>query len=196
MCRNFNARLHCGWHKETRGPMMPPPSSAEDLQSWSQPLNSNPETMADVSYSDGFARQIVVGLSRFPELSVFMPNSSLGNSLRSDFVPAEAMPQVDFILAGNIAAAADVLKVKVTLLHAQSGRVIWAEALDSDVATQSVLDARDQIADRIVRTLMERITANSDVGEYLARQSHMFRKLDPFQSLSTFTEARSVSHCA
>jgi TolB-like protein len=134
----------------------------------------------DVSYSDGFARQIVVGLSRFPELSVFMPNSSAGNCLRSDVVPAEAGPQVDFILAGNIAAVADVLKVKVTLLHAQSGRVIWAETLDSDVATQSVLDARDQIADRIVRTLMERITANSDIGEYLAHHLTCFESLTHF----------------
>ena len=134
----------------------------------------------DVSCSDGFARQIVVGLSRFPEFSIFMPNSSLGNSLPSDFVPAEAMPQVDFILAGNIAVAADMLKVKVTLLHAQSGRVIWAETLDSEVATQSVLDARDQIADRIVRTLMERITANSDVGDYLARNITCFESLTHF----------------
>ncbi len=132
----------------------------------------------DVSYSDGFVRQIVVGLSRFPELSVFMPNTSLG--LRSDVAPVEAGPQVDFILSGNIAAIADVLKVKVTLLHAQSGRVIWAETLDSDVATQSVLDARDQIADRIVRTLMERITTNSDIGEYLAHNLTCFESLIHF----------------
>ena len=129
----------------------------------------------EVNFSDGFGRQIVVGLSRFPELTVFMPSP-----MHSDRAPAGAMPQVDFVLAGNIVAASDVLKVKVTLLHAQSGRVIWAETLNADIATDGIFDARDQIADRIVRTLSERITADCDVGEYLAHNLACFESLTHF----------------
>ena len=139
-------------------------------------LNNHPE----VNYSDGFARQIVIGLSRFPEFAVFMPSPIPGYCSQLDRVPTEAMPQVDFVLSGNIIAASDVLKVKVTLLHAQSGRVIWAETLDGDIASQGVLDARDQVADSIVRTLSERITANCDVGECLERDLACFESLTHF----------------
>ena len=139
-------------------------------------LNNHPE----VNYSDGFARQIVIGLSRFPEFAVFMPSPIPGYCSQLDRAPTEAMPQVDFVLSGNIIAASDVLKVKVTLLHAQSGRVIWAETLDGDIASQGVLDARDQVADSIVRTLSERITANCDVGECLERDLACFESLTHF----------------
>lgn len=114
----------------------------------------------EVNYSDGFARQIVVGLSRIPQFSVFMPCpfSRLGNN--SDLrTRAETTPDVDLVLAGNAVIEPDKFRAKVTLQNARSGRIVWAETLEGDIATHCMLGARDEIAGRIVHALSERLIA-------------------------------------
>lgn len=119
---------------------------------------------SDVNYSDGLARQIVVGLSRIPELGVYMPSPLPGWNGHVERSAANAA-DIDLVLTGNTALRPHMLNVKATLLDGQSGRVLWAQTFASEVATQQgVLDARDDIADRIVRALSARFTGTAQAA--------------------------------
>jgi adenylate cyclase len=111
------------------------------------------EQPASAEYGDGFVRQLAVGLSRFPEFDVFTPQPIAGSH------PYAAQPGnspwADLILAGDTSASPDVFRVKVTLVHARSGRVVWGETFAQSIGDKGILEARDRIADRIVRVLAE-----------------------------------------
>lgn len=115
----------------------------------------------DVSFCDGLARQIVIALSRFPELTIFMPRPAIGLDSRNSLAPDAS--EFDFFLAGNVVAGEEVLKVKATLLDARTGRVVRAETFVGDTATNDLLDERDKIADNIARQLSVCITGNRDL---------------------------------
>lgn len=116
----------------------------------------------DVSFCDGLARQIVIALSRFPELTIFMPRPATGFDPHSGLVPSTS--EFDFFLAGNVVAGEEVLKVKTTLLDARTGRVVRAETFVGDTAAHDLLDERDRIADDIARQLSGCITVNRDLS--------------------------------
>lgn len=115
-------------------------------------------------YGDGFARHLAVGLSRFPELDVFTVPPVAGPNPHPDGSGNSA--GVDLILAGDTSAASDVFRVKATLIHVRSGRVVWGETFEDRIGDKGVLEARDRIADRIVRMLGEHGAAilNSSFG--------------------------------
>lgn len=58
-----------------------------------------------------------------------------------------------FILAGNAALARNAFRVAATLANARSGRVIWGERFEQEIPDQCVLEARELVANRIVRAL-------------------------------------------
>ena len=108
-----------------------------------------------LNYSDGFTRQILVGLSRFPELCVFGPTAVVGDNSKPSREPRRDSPQVDFVLSGSTAVFADVLNVKATLADARTGEVIWGQTFEHELRSRGILSARDNIADCIVRTLAQ-----------------------------------------
>ena len=108
-----------------------------------------------LNYSDGFTRQLLVGLSRFPELCVFGPTAVVGDSSKPSREPPRDSPGADFVLSGSTAVFADVLNVKAMLADAATGEVIWGQTFEHDLRRGSVLRARDSIADCIVRTLAQ-----------------------------------------
>ncbi len=116
----------------------------------------------DVNFCDGLARQIVIALSRFSELTVFMSRPNIELQLQAG--PAPCASEVDFFLAGNVAAGADVLKVKTTLLDARTGRVVRAETYAGDMQGNDLLDERDRIADDIARQLSVCFTASQEAA--------------------------------
>lgn len=102
-------------------------------------------------YGDGFVRHLAVGLSRFPEFDVFTAQPLAGSCPHAD--SPGSSPCIDLILVGDTSVAADVFRVKATLIHGRSGRVVWGETFEDRIGDKGVLETRDRIADRIVRTL-------------------------------------------
>src|SRR5262249_37028341 len=115
-------------------------------------------------YGDGFVRQLAVGLSRFPEFEVFTAQSAAGS--HPNTTRQENSPWADLILAGDTSATSDVFRVKATLIHGRSGRVVWGETFEQSIDDKGMLEARDRIADRIVRMVGEHGAAiiNSSFG--------------------------------
>jgi adenylate cyclase len=122
------------------------------------------ESPVQTGYVNGLARQVVVSLTRFPELSIFM---QVPQQTRSEGGTAERASPVDFILSGDTVTTPGMLKVRATLVHAQSGKVVWAQTLVGDTKTDNSLDATDNMADRIARALWESITSLDDLDRYL-----------------------------
>ena len=117
------------------------------------PFETEGDPSIFLNYNEGFTRQLLVGLSRFPELSVFGPGVVVGYN--SDVkLPVSAL-QVDVILSGSTAVFADVINVKATLVDARTGRLIWGQTLERELNASGVLSARDEIANCIVRTLAQ-----------------------------------------
>jgi adenylate cyclase len=108
-----------------------------------------------LNYSNGFTRQLLVGLSRFPELWVFGPTTVVGNNSKPSEEPQRDGPPFDFVLSGSTAVFDDVLNVKATLADAGTGKIIWGQTFEHELRPKGILSARDSIADCIVRTLAQ-----------------------------------------
>ena len=93
------------------------------------PFDAEGDRSIVVDYSDGFTRQLLVGLSRFPELCVFGPNAVVGDSSKPSREPPRDSPRADFVLSGSTAVFADVLNVKAMLADAATGEIIMGTDL-------------------------------------------------------------------
>ena len=114
-------------------------------------------------FGDGFARQLVVRLGRFPEIRIFVASPLLGDITR----PASAtlVPTVDSVLSGNIVASSEGWHMNVTLVGARDGQLLWADVYESHLTGEEGIREREEIADRIVAGLANRMMLlNRDVG--------------------------------
>ena len=132
---------------------------------WISAFNFESEIPGYLNYCDGLTRQIAIGLSRYPELAVFMP---IPRSWSDSAECPTAAPAADFVLTGDAVVASNVLKVKATLLHGSSGEVIWAETLVDETMTDGIFEVRDKIADRIACSLWARMMLIGDLRRYFA----------------------------
>jgi adenylate cyclase len=118
------------------------------------------------NYGNGFVRQLAVGLSRFPEFTVFVSQPPMGIGPLGDPQRTASSQGVDFVLSGVTTLDTDMLGVKATLVHAQSGRVVWGGTFEQNTSAKGLHDVRDRIADQIVRILAghERVIAGSAIS--------------------------------
>jgi adenylate cyclase len=107
------------------------------------------------NFNNGFARQLIVALSRFPEFFVFGPEAIVPRASALDHKSLPAPSEVEFILSGSIAVSGDHLNVKAMLVHPRTGMVLWGDAFNRDFRPGGILTARDEIANCIVRALAE-----------------------------------------
>lgn len=106
-------------------------------------------------FNRGFTDQIVVGLSRFAELSVFDPGViQLGQSSHAPY-QLQSDAKIDFVLSGSTSLFDGALNVKAVLALAATGRVVWARTFERKLHSGDVLQTRDDVANMIVRTLAE-----------------------------------------
>lgn len=108
-----------------------------------------------LNYSKGFTRQLLVGLSRFPELCVIGPTAVVEDNSKPSREPQQDSARTDFVLSGSTAVFADVLNVKAILVDAGTGRVIWGQTFEHELQPRGILRARDSVADCIVRALAQ-----------------------------------------
>jgi adenylate cyclase len=106
-------------------------------------------------FNHGFTDQIMVGLSKYPQLSVFGPGSTMRKAPRNGFEPASTDADFDFVVTGSTALFGGVVNVKVVLVEVGSDRVLWGQAFEEKLEPGKILGLRDELANGIVRALAE-----------------------------------------
>jgi adenylate cyclase len=106
-------------------------------------------------FSRGLTDQLLVGLSRFPEILVFGPGTLSARAELSNDGGEHNRPPPDFILSGSAALFGNVINVKAVLTDGRSDRVIWGRTFERTIRADSMLGARDEIANRIVSNLAQ-----------------------------------------
>ena len=105
-------------------------------------------------FNHGFADQIMVGLFRYPQLSVY-GSGAIARNGRTDASGPRLPADLDYIVTGSTALFAGVLNVTAVLVRADTGRVLWGRTFEEKLEPGLLLGIRDVIASTIVRELAE-----------------------------------------
>jgi adenylate cyclase len=107
-----------------------------------------------VHFNHGFTDQILVGLCRYPELSVFGAGPLSRNPQMAE-LDLDGDASVDFVLTGSTALFEGALDVKAVLLQARTGKVLWGQSFERRLEPGKMIGLRDEIANAIVRAVAE-----------------------------------------
>lgn len=103
-------------------------------------------------FADGITEDIITGLSRLRWLFVIARNSSFAYKDRSVDVRQIARELgVRYILEGSVRAAGGRIRVVGQLIDAGTGKHIWAEKYDRDIA--DIFAVQDEITDHVVAAI-------------------------------------------
>jgi adenylate cyclase len=86
-------------------------------------------------FADGIAEDVITALSRYPSLFVIARNSSFtykGHAVDVKQVGREL--RVRYVLEGSLRKAGNRIRVTAQLVEAESGKHVWAERYDRDLA--------------------------------------------------------------
>jgi adenylate cyclase len=119
------------------------------------PFDAEGDESIFLHFNRGFADQIVVGLSRFPEIEVFGSGAISWEQQTREGGRFQPDSGIDFVLSGSTALYGGVLNVKAVLAQARTGRVVWGQRFERELASGDILHIRDDIADAITRILAE-----------------------------------------
>jgi adenylate cyclase len=107
------------------------------------------------NFANGFTRQVISGLTRFTDIVVYGPETSLAFGTGSDLAQLRSMIDFDYVLSGGVMIAGDVVGVEALLTDARTGRYVWAESFSSSFDPSGIVALRDDIANRVVRSLAQ-----------------------------------------
>lgn len=113
-------------------------------------INLSPDQLSG-SFIEGLANEIIVGLTRFDELSV--ASSCTVRNINRTQNPTFKLPEqlgVRFILHGSAQRHNDLIRVTAELADMESGSNIWAERVESRINDEDFLSVQDEIAHRLV----------------------------------------------
>ncbi len=106
-------------------------------------------------FARGFARALVVGLTRFTDLFVLGPEAGVQPGPEADLARLRDTLQVDYLLTGATTLSARYLRVEALLVDVESGRTVWAESFERSLATGEIDRLRTEIAAQVVSTLAQ-----------------------------------------
>ena len=123
---------------------------------------------------DGIAEDIITGLARFKHLDVIARNSSF--LYRGDIDIKKAGEELDatYIVEGSLRRMGQRLRITGQLIDARVRKHLWADSYD--VSDVELFDVQDQVVQKIIATLVGRVTDAS------VRHA----KLKPPQSLAAY----------
>lgn len=117
------------------------------------------EEVADQSaypnFTHGFTRALIVALTRFNDLIVYGPETSLhyGQDLNFDRLRTDL--GIDFLVTGDTALSSDRFDVEVIMVDGRMGRSLWGENFSRDLTPANIINVRDEVANKIARTLAQ-----------------------------------------
>jgi adenylate cyclase len=98
--------------------------------------------------ADGIAEDVITALSHYPSLFVIARNSSFtykGRPVDVNTVGREL--GVRYILEGSLRKSGNRIRVTAQLVEAETGRHVWAERYDRDLA--DIFDVQDEITEAV-----------------------------------------------
>jgi TolB-like protein len=106
--------------------------------------------------ADGFAEDIVTGLSRFSYLRVISRSSTLRfTDAAFDVRAAGKELGARYVMEGSLRQAGTQLRVAVQLVDATTGAHLWAETYERHFSPESAFVIQDELAPRIVATIAD-----------------------------------------
>jgi serine/threonine-protein kinase len=114
---------------------------------------------ADNEYlCDGITEEIIVALSKLPDLNVAARTSSFAYKHKSfDLAELGAALNVTTVLGGSVRKAGKKLRVAAQLMNVEDGFQLWSERYDSEM--EDVFAIQDNIASAIVATLQGKLVS-------------------------------------
>jgi adenylate cyclase len=139
--------------------------------------------------AEGFAEDIVTGLSRFSYLRVISRGSTLCfTDAAYDVRAAGKELGARYVLEGSLRQAGTQLRVTVQLVDAVTGAHLWAETYERGFSPESAFVTQDDLVPRIVATI-------ADVHGILPRSmSAVLRTRDPAELTSYENVLRSFTY--
>jgi adenylate cyclase len=99
-------------------------------------------------FADGIAEDLITALSRFPSLFVIARNSSFTYKGRAvDVKQVGRELGVRYVLEGSLRKADNRIRVTAQLVDAESGKHVWAERYDRDLA--DIFALQDEITEAV-----------------------------------------------
>ncbi|BDG74324.1 tetratricopeptide repeat protein [Roseomonas fluvialis] len=114
-----------------------------------RPFDEEGDQSAYPHFTRGFARQILVGLTRYTELFVFGAETALSGEAGA------AGLDPDYLLTGGTSLAADHFRADLLLTEVRTGRCVWGESFTRRLDPAEILHARDDVASAVVRHLAQ-----------------------------------------
>jgi len=99
-------------------------------------------------FADGIAEDVITALSRYPSLFVIARNSSF--TYKGQAVDVKDIGRdlgVRYVLEGSLRKAANRIRVTAQLVEAETGRHVWAERYDRDLA--DIFAVQDEITQAV-----------------------------------------------
>jgi adenylate cyclase len=120
-------------------------------------------------FADGMAEDIITALSRMPWFFVIARNSSFTFKGRAVDVKQVADELgVQYLLEGSVRRSSNRLRITAQLIDALSGKHIWAERYDREIA--DIFDIQDEVTQAIVGAI---------APEFLSVEARRARRKDP-----------------
>jgi adenylate cyclase len=141
-----------------------------------------------VYFSDGVTENIITALGRFPSLLVLSWHAV--EPYRGETISRAQLRQelnMRYIVDGSVRRAGDRVRVTAELTDAEQGVLLWSDRHDERL--DDLFEVQDRIAQKIVGTLVERVTQvereraltkptdNLDAYDYVLRGRHLLREL-------------------
>lgn len=123
--------------------------------------------------AEGFAEDIVTGLSRFSYLRVMARNATSSSANE---------PKARYVMAGSLRLSGAAIRVSVQLVDTSTGANLWAENYDRPFSPESVFELQDELVPRIVSTI-------ADMNGVLPRslneavRNHAPEQLNPYEAV-------------
>jgi TolB-like protein/DNA-binding winged helix-turn-helix (wHTH) protein/Tfp pilus assembly protein PilF len=142
-------------------------------------MSSDPE---QEYFSDGLTEDLITDMSKIFGLSVIAQYSSFSfKTQQPDIAEISGRLGVSHIIEGSVRKAGDVIRITVQLVDASSGKHIWAERYDRNLA--DVFAIQDEVVGHITRALSLRLTPQE-------KQRLAFRGTDNLQAYDAYMKGR------
>ncbi|MBA7693902.1 hypothetical protein ES703_102498 [subsurface metagenome] len=108
-------------------------------------------------FSDGMTEEIIMGLSKVPELFVIARNSTFvykGKPVKIQQVSKEL--GVRYVLEGSVRKAEDRVRITAQLIDATTGNHVWSDRYDRDL--KDIFALQDEITLKIMTALQVKLT--------------------------------------
>jgi adenylate cyclase len=118
-------------------------------------MSSDPE---QEFFADGIAEDSITALSRYPSLFVIARNSSFTYKGRAvDVTQVGRELGVRYLLEGSLRKAGNRIRVTAQLVEAETGKHVWAERYDRDLA--DIFAVQDEITEAVTIAIAPAIAA-------------------------------------